>query len=72
MSSMVACDSGTKAAPHMPCMMRNTTICWSDSAAPHSIDAHTNPAMQPICKFFRPNRTASHPTGAVMIAAAMT
>ena len=28
--------------------------------------------MQAMCRFFRPNRTAIQPTGAVMIAAAIT
>ena len=39
---------------------------------PHSIEATTKPAMQAMCRFFRPNRTAIQPTGAVMIAAAIT
>ncbi len=72
MSSIVAWLSGTSAAPHMPCRKRNTTICSSVSAMPHSIEAATNPVMQATCRFLRPNRTAIQPTGAVMIAAAIT
>ena len=40
---MVACDSGTRAAPQMPCRMRKVTICASVSAVPHSIEAMTKP-----------------------------
>ena len=72
MSSMVACDSGTRAAPNMPCSRRNSTICSSDCAAPHSIEATVKPTRQTMNRFLRPNRAASQPTGAVMIAAAMT
>ena len=72
MSSIVACDSGTSAAPHMPCRKRKHTICSSVSAAPHSMEATTKPVMQATCRFLRPKRTAIQPTGAVMIAAAMT
>ena len=66
----MACDRGTSAAPNVPCRNRNTTICSSDSAEPQSIDAIVNPARQVTNKFLRPNRAASHPTGAVKIAAA--
>ena len=72
MSSMVACDSGAIAAPHMPWISRNSTSCSSDCAAPHAIEARVNPARLPMISFFRPNRRAIQPTGAVMIAAAMT
>ena len=72
MSSIVAWLSGTSAAPHMPCRKRKATICCNVSAMPHSIEATTNPLMHATCRFLRPNRTAIQPTGAVMIAAAMT
>ena len=69
---MVACDSGTSAAPQTPCRKRKHTIWVSESAAPHSMEAMTKPVMQVTCRFLRPKRTAIQPTGAVMIAAAMT
>ncbi len=67
---MVACDSGTSAAPNVPCRNRYTTIWASDSADPHNIDAMVKPARQARNRFLRPKRAASHPTGAVKIAAA--
>ena len=67
---MVACDSGTSAAPKVPCRKRNTTIWASDSAEPHSIEAMVKPARQVRNRFLRPHRAASQPTGAVKIAAA--
>ena len=69
---MVAWLSGTSAAPQMPCRKRQQTISVSESAAPHIIDAMTKPVMQATCRFLRPKRTAIQPTGAVMIAAAIT
>ena len=69
---MVACDSGTSAAPHIPWPSRNSTICVSVSAAPQSMENNVNPARHRMNSRFRPNRTAIQPTGAVMIAAAMT
>ena len=72
MSSIVAWDSGAMAAPHMPCSRRKTTSCSSDCAAPQSMDARVKPARQPMNSFLRPKRRAIQPTGAVMIAAAMT
>src|ERR1700744_1756756 len=72
MSSMVACDSGAIAAPHIPCNSRNATNCSSDCAAPHIMEAMVNPATQVMNSFLRPNRPAIQPTGAVMIAAAIT
>ena len=72
MSSIVACDSGTSAAPKNPCSRRNATICSIEAAMPQSIDAIVKPATETRNTFFRPNRLASQPEGAVMIAAAMT
>ena len=48
--------------------MRNTTICSSDCAAPHIIEVMVKPTRQAMNRCLRPNRAASQPTGAVMIA----
>ncbi len=45
---MMACESGTSAAPKMPCMSRNTIICVSVCDNPHSAEAVTKPAMLTI------------------------
>src|ERR1700709_220611 len=71
MSNIVDCDSGTSAAPNTPCNSRNTTICVSDCAAPHIMEVTVKPIRQVMNRYLRPNRDASHPTGAVMIAAAV-
>jgi len=71
MSSKIACDKGPSAAPNTPWTRRNTTICSRFCAAPHRIEAMVKPAMQVMMRFFLPKRAASHPTGAVMMAAAM-
>ena len=71
MSIIVVCDKGTSAAPNTPCNSRKTTICVSDCAAPHIMDVTVKPIRQVINRYFRPNLDASHPTGAVMIAAAV-
>ena len=68
---MVACDSGTSAAPNIPWSRRNSTIWSSDCAAPHIIEVMVKPVRQPTNRYFRPNRDAIQPTGAVMIAAAV-
>ena len=54
----------------MPWRSRNSTICESDCAAPHSIEATVKPATWAMNSRLRPNRPASHPVGGVMIAAA--
>ena len=41
-------------------------------AMPHSIEAAVKPATQTMRSFLMPNRAASHPTGAVITAAATT
>ena len=71
MSIIVACDSGTSAAPNTPCRMRNITICGSDCAAPHIIEVMVKPTRHEMNRYLRPKRPASQPTGAVMIAAAV-
>ena len=68
---MVACDSGTRAAPNMPWNSRNSTISFSVCAAPHSIEVTVNPIRQPTNRYLRPKRAAIQPTGAVMMAAAV-
>ena len=39
---------------------------------PQSMEVTVKPTRQAMNRFFRPNRAASQPTGAVMIAAIMT
>ena len=70
MSSITVCESGTSAAPNMPCSRRNATICSMLWAAPHSIEATVKPAAQTMNSFLRPNLVAVQPRGEVMIAAA--
>ena len=69
---MVPCDSGTNAAPNMPWIRRSTTISPRDVATPQAIEAMVKPMTETRYRFFCPNRAASQPTGAVMIAAATT
>ena len=47
-------------------------ICSRVCAAPHIMEVMVNPTRQAMNRFFRPNRTAIQPTGAVMMAAAIT
>ena len=54
MSSITACDSGDKAAPQTPCSTRNTTICSSDCAMPHSMEVRVKPISEPMKRFLRP------------------
>ena len=69
---MVACDSGPRAAPNTPCITRKATIWSSDWAAPQAIEARVKPIRLPMNSRLRPNRCASQPTGAVMMAEAIT
>ncbi len=64
------CDSGTKAAPNAPCSTRNSTICVSVCAMPHSIDASVKPVTETRNRRLSPKRLARKPVGGVMIAAA--
>ena len=68
-SSMMACESGTRNAPNAPCATRYSTISSSDAAIPHSIDATVNPAMAMPNSRRRPNRPARNPVGGMKIAA---
>ncbi len=70
MSYITDCDSGTSAAPNMPCKTRNSTISGNDCAMPQRIDAMVKPATAVTNSRVRPNRAARKPVGAVMIAAA--
>ena len=67
---MTDCESGTSAAPNAPCSSRKATICSMFCASPHRIDATVNPAAQTMNSRLRPNRSATQPIGAVMIAEA--
>ena len=60
-SSITDCESGPMKAALIPCRKRNATICSSDCAAPHAIDATMNPAMAPRNNSRRPMRSASQP-----------
>ena len=52
---MIACDSGTSAAPNTPCSSRKNTICATVCEMPHSADAATKPAMQMSRNRLRPH-----------------
>ena len=51
-------------------MTRNSTICVSDCAMPHSIEATVKPAIEMMNSRLMPNLPARKPVGGVMIAAA--
>ena len=70
MSSIVAWASGASAAPNVPWIMRNATICPSVWAAPHIIEAKVKPAVQMTNTFLRPKTWVPQPSGDVMIAEA--
>ncbi len=61
MSSITACDSGPIKAANTPCKKRKATICSSDCAAPHAIDATMNPKIAIRNNSRRPIRSASQP-----------
>jgi hypothetical protein len=65
---MMACDSGTSAAPKIPCSSRKNTICASDCEIPHSAEAATNPAMQTNRKRLRPMMSVKCPVSGMKIA----
>ena len=62
---------GERGAEHA-LQQTKATSCSSDCAAPHSTEATVKPAMQMMNNRLRPKRTAIQPTGAVMMAAAIT
>ena len=61
MLSSTVCDSGTSAAPNRPCKTRNSTICTSDWAMPHSIEATVKPATETRNRRLSPNRRGEIP-----------
>ena len=71
MSSSTACDIGTSAAPPKPCSARNSTICGSVCARPHSTEATVKPAIEKRNTRLRPNCPASQPLKGIMMAVAM-
>ena len=72
LTPMVACDRGTSAAPNIPCSRRKATISVREFAMPHSAEAIVKPVTHTRKRRLRPKCEASHPTGAVKIAAATT
>ena len=72
MSSIVACDSGASAAPNMPCSRRKPDQLLQRLCRAAHHDATVKPVMQTMNSRLRPKRTAIQPTGAVMMAAAIT
>ena len=67
---MMACDTGTKAAPKPPCRARNSTSWSSVWAAPHSIETMVKPTTQVESVRRKPKRVAQKPAKGVMIAEA--
>jgi hypothetical protein len=65
---MMACDSGTSAAPNTPCSNRNDTICVRLCEMPHRADAATKPAMQISRKRLRPQTSVKYPVKGMKIA----
>ena len=64
---MIACDSGTSDAPKMPCSRRNSTICVSEPAMPHSAEAATKPRMLTSRYLRRPRRSVRKPVIGITI-----
>src|SRR5690242_10842787 len=69
-SSRTACDSGCRAPPVAPWMMRQMTSEARLGAAPQKNDAMVNPAVDIISSRLRPNRDASQPVIGRMMALA--
>ena len=67
---MMACDTGTRAAPKPPCRARNSTSWSSDCAAPHIIDTMVKPTTQVDSVRRSPKRMAQKPANGVMMAEA--
>ncbi len=64
------CDSGTSAAPQMPCRVRKTTISPRLVAAPQAIEVRMKPPTETMKSSRSPIRSESQPVTGVMIAAA--
>ena len=67
---MMACETGTRAAPKPPCRARNSTSWSSDCAAPHSIETMVKPMTQVASVRRRPKRMAQKPASGVRMAEA--
>ncbi len=60
-SSMVACKSGTSAAPNKPCSNRAATISTNEVDSAHAIDVMVKLATDTRNTCLRPNLPDSHP-----------
>ena len=67
---MMACDTGTSAAPKPPCRARNSTSWSSVCAAPHIIDTMVKPITQVASVRRKPKRMAQKPASGVRMAEA--
>src|SRR5207244_3783331 len=63
------CDSGTSAAPQIPCSTRYTTSWVRLVALPHKAEAMVNPATEIRNTYLMPKCPASQPVSGIMIAA---
>src|ERR1700747_3698968 len=70
MRSSTACDNGIKAAPHIPCSKRKSTIWGRICAKPHSAEATVKPATEIRKTPLMSKVPASQPVSGVIIAAA--
>ena len=67
---MMACESGMRGPPPMPCIMRATSITQMLGARPHSTDASVKVTVQARKKRLRPITLASQPVAGRMTALA--
>ena len=67
---MMACETGTSAAPNPPCRARNSTSWSSVWAAPHSIDTMVKPMTQVESVRAGQSASALKPANGVMMAEA--
>ncbi len=66
--SSTDCDSGTSAAPQIPCPMRQITSCVRLVELPASTENTVNPTTEKRKTYLMPNCPASHPVSGIMIA----
>lgn len=71
MLSMMLCPTGPSAAPAIPWITRNTTICSMLPASPHITEAATNRPTLSRNSRRMPSRSASQPLTGVAMAEAM-
>ena len=64
------CESGTRAAPNIPCRRRDSTISTRDCDTPQSIEATVKPVTETRRTRLSPKRPVRNPVVGVMIAAA--